>query len=80
MKTLLALIQLIPALIELIKKVETEFPGAGKGKMKLDVIKDLLTAGYSGITAMWPALVVIIGVLVNAFNKDEDNTLFVKDE
>jgi predicted ATPase len=72
MKTLLAIVQLIPALIEMIKAVEAMWPegSTGSGKEKLEAVENMLSAAYEGITDLWPSIESIISVIVSVFNSN----------
>lgn len=68
MSTLLKILQIIPALIGVIKAVEEMIPESGKGKYKLELIQTILQESYDGITDMWPMLEKIIGQIVETLN------------
>jgi hypothetical protein len=68
MGNLVAIIQLVPALINLIKAAEEAIPGSGKGKAKMDMVVGILQHSYEGINAILPSLQNIITVIVNTFN------------
>ena len=70
MKTLLTILQLLPAVIAAVQAVEEAFPVAGQGKKKLDLILDVIRAVYDGGTGLrkefsWDKLVGIIIPIVN---------------
>ena len=69
MKIFLLVIQLIPALINLIKAMEEAIPEAGFGPRKLQAVREILQASYDGITEIWPMVEKIIGIFVELFNK-----------
>ena len=69
MKTLLLVIQLIPAVMNLVKAIEEALPEAGFGAEKLEAVKEILQTSYDGITEIWPIVEKIIAIVVNMFNK-----------
>ena len=69
MKTLLLVLQLGPALIELISAVEKFFPESGKGKEKLELLKSILTTAYSEITELMPIIEKVVELVVDFANK-----------
>ena len=66
MKTLVSILQLVPALIEMIKAVEAMWPegSKGKGSEKLALVNQLLTAAYDGISEMWPMIEKMVAALI----------------
>ena len=69
MKNLLAILQIIPALIAVVRAVENAIPESGKGKDKLAMVRQMLEVSYAGIAELWPALEKVIGVMVSTFNQ-----------
>lgn len=69
MKTLLFIVQLIPALIEIIKAVESLLPEGGKGSEKLDLVRSILVRTYEGVTEYMPTIENVIAVIVEFANK-----------
>lgn len=69
MKVLLLVIQIIPALIQLIKGIEDVLPNAGLGADKLKAVREIIEAAYEGASEIWPVLEKVISVLVALFNK-----------
>jgi hypothetical protein len=69
MQTLLLVVQLIPALISLIKAIEEALPIAGIGAEKLAAIRAIIEATYDGAKAIWPTIETVIGIIVGLFNK-----------
>ncbi len=69
MKYALLIIQMIPAIIDIIKKVEELYPESGAGKDKLLLVKSMLQAAYDGVTDAWPQIEKIIGVVVEFANR-----------
>jgi hypothetical protein len=76
MQTLLAIMQIFPALLGVITAVEQAFPQAGVGSQKLDMVKQIMLEAYDGIQEIMPAIEKIVGVVVafanaiGAFRKD----------
>jgi phage-related protein len=68
MKNFLQIVQLIPALIDLIKQIETVVPQGGQGSAKLAAVRGIMEATYDGVTDIWPALEKVITTLINLFN------------
>jgi hypothetical protein len=68
MEKLLLIVKLIPALIELIKAIEAAIPGQGKGEQKLAAVREILEVTDKGISAIWPTVASVVGVLVQAMN------------
>jgi len=69
MKTLLAILQIIPALIEIIVSIEKAFPQAGAGSEKLTLVKTILSETYASITDLWEPLEKIVAAVVAFANK-----------
>ena len=68
MEKLLLIVKLIPALIELIKAIEAAIPGQGKGEQKLQAVREILEVTDKGISALWPTVASVIGIMVQAMN------------
>ena len=68
MQVLLQVLALIPALITLIKEIEKVIPASGQGEAKLTAVRQILEAGYEGISAIWPVIEKVVAVLVGLFN------------
>ncbi len=64
-------IKLLPAIIEAIKSIETAIPGQGKGEQKLAALRGILEVLDSGISAIWPQVAKIVGILVEAMNRTD---------
>jgi hypothetical protein len=78
LKYVTMLMQLIPILIDIIKKLEEMFPGPGLGAEKLALAQDILStsADISGelkdvISANWAKVASLISKIVALFNKRE---------
>lgn len=69
MKYALLIIQMIPAIIDIIKKVEELYPETGAGKDKLLLVKSMLQAAYDNINDAWPQIEKIVGVVVDFANR-----------
>ena len=67
MGTVIAILQILPALIEAIKAVEQAIPGAGNGQSKLDLILNTIQAVDSKLSS--DVVVKVIGIIVGIFNK-----------
>lgn len=68
METLKMILRLLPVLIEVIKTVEQALPEPGQGAVKLEVVKQILTAFDEGVAAIWPAVNKTISAIVAAMN------------
>jgi len=66
MKTALAILQLIPAIIALIPSLNSFIPQGGQGAVKLELLKTILTETYDGISAIWPVIEKIVTALCTA--------------
>ena len=70
-----AIVELLPLVIQIIKQVEAEIPGQGKGEAKLAAVRAILEGAYSiasdlgvALSDLWPALEKTISGIVGAFN------------
>jgi len=68
MKYFLIVLQIIPALIAVIKAIEEAIPGTGKGEQKLAAIRQIIESAYEEGNEVWPTLKKIIDVIVATFN------------
>lgn len=66
---------LLPVVIETIKAIENAIPVAGKGKDKLELVKNVLQTTFETsnqsidvFQELWPTLQSIIGAVVSTFN------------
>jgi len=66
---IVAILQIIPALIAAMKAIEEAIPGQGQGEQKLAAIRGIIEVSHEKAVTLWPALEKVIGVLVGAFNK-----------
>lgn len=68
MKWAIMVLQLLPAIIEAIKAIETAIPEGGKGKEKLAAMRAILVGADQSLEELWPIIEKTIGVLVGLFN------------
>ncbi len=68
MKVLLLVVQLVPALIQLIKAIEEALPKSGQGAEKLTAARQIIEAAYEGANEIWPTIEKVISVIVGMFN------------
>lgn len=64
MQTLVAIMQIFPALLGVIMAVEQAFPQAGIGGQKLGMVKQVMMEAYDGIQEIMPSIEKIVGVVV----------------
>ena len=69
MQTLLIVVQLVPAIIAMIKAIEEALPATGYGADKLAAVREIMENTYAGIKEIWPIIEKVIGILVGLFNK-----------
>ncbi len=69
MKYFLMVLQLIPALIEVIKAIEAAIPGRNQGEQKLAAIREIVETTFAEGIKLWPMLADVIATLVALFNK-----------
>ncbi len=69
MQAIIAIVQLLPALIAAIKAIEEAIPGQGQGEAKLAAVRGIIEAVDAGYKGLWPQIQPVIGVLVGLFNK-----------
>ena len=69
MKTLLAIIQMIPGIIKAIQAFEEAIPVQGAGKEKLAAMIEIIKTAYSAGAELAPIIEKTIGILVSLFNK-----------
>lgn len=65
----LLVLQLVPAIINVVKAIEQAIPGSGLGSEKLAAVKEILASAYENAEEIWPVLEKIIRILVDVFNK-----------
>lgn len=68
MKYFLLVLQIVPALIEMIKAIEAAIPGTGKGEQKLAAVREIIETAYEQSGEIWPVVQKVIGILVSLFN------------
>ena len=68
MKNFLVILQIVPALIQIIKTVEEMFPLPGAGKEKLTLVREMLSSIYAGLDEIWPVIETIVGKVVEFAN------------
>lgn len=71
MNNVIAILKLLPVIIEAIKAIEAAVPGQGKGEQKLAAIRQILEAVDGGVASLWPQISATIGVLVKLFNSTD---------
>lgn len=76
------IVELLPVVIEMIKKVEELIPGQGEGEKKLNMVRQMLEAVFSSsgsigvaFEELWVPLKKVIDTWVSLFNS---NGLFKK--
>ena len=69
MNTLLAIVQLIPAIIAGIKALETAIPNTGAGAAKLDALTQIIQTSYDAGNELVPIIQKTITILVGLFNQ-----------
>lgn len=68
MKTLLTILQMLPALIQAVKQVEEFVPVPGAGKQKLDLIIGIIEDTFEDAKGMLPTIAKVVGRIVNLAN------------
>lgn len=68
LSTIKLILQLIPIILELVKAVEQNIPEDGKGKEKLEFLKDVLTSIYPQLIDLWDIVNKIINAAVTLYN------------
>jgi len=69
MDTFLKVLQIVPALIGVIKAIEDVMPEGGQGVEKLALVRDIMGQAYDGLDDIWPTLVKVIETVVATFNR-----------
>jgi len=69
MSNIIAILQLIPALIAAIKAIEAAIPGSGQGEAKLAAIRESLEVADAKASEIWPKIEAVVGIFVALFNK-----------
>jgi len=68
MKIALLILQMFPAIIAAIKSLEEFLPAEGQGKVRLDVIRQVIEITYEASKEIWPFIEKTIEILVKAAN------------
>lgn len=68
MKYALMILQLVPVIIDIMKKLEDLMPESGKGAVKLEMLRTILAETYPMIMEAWSSIEKIVTVLVTLFN------------
>ena len=66
--TITTVLKLIPVILEIIKSIETQIPQSGKGKEKLEFVKNILTVTYPQVVDIWGMVEKIITSAVTLYN------------
>ena len=69
MNTFLIVLKLFPLILSIVRAVEDAIPLPGQGKMKLDLVLDILKTAYEGSSSLaadfsWDKLVAIVVPMV----------------
>jgi hypothetical protein len=65
-----AILQLIPAIVVVMKAVEEAIPGTGKSEAKLAAARELLESVDDRVRDAWPKIEKLIAILVALFNRE----------
>lgn len=68
MEKFLMIVQLVPAVIQLMKSIEEAIPGQGQGAAKIAAVRQILEVTVDSFNQVWPALEKVIAALVSVFN------------
>lgn len=68
MKYALMFLQMIPAIIDAMRKIEEFLPVAGLGSQKLAMLRESLMKIWKEVDAVWPAIETVVALLVKAAN------------
>lgn len=66
--TITTVLSLIPTILDIIKAVEAQIPETGKGKEKLEFVKNVLTTVYPQVVEIWGMVEKIVTASVNLYN------------
>lgn len=66
--TITTVLKLVPTILEIIKAIEAQIPESGKGKEKLEFVKNILTTTYPQVVDIWGMVEKIINAAVNLYN------------
>ena len=65
--TITTVLSLIPTILDIIKAVEAQIPETGKGKEKLEFVKNVLTTVYPQVVEIWGMVEKIVSASVNLY-------------
>jgi len=68
MKYILMFLQMVPAIIEAVQKIEEFIPASGWGKEKIASIRESLSVIFKEIDSVWPAIEVFVSAMVKLAN------------
>jgi len=68
MKYILMFLQMVPAIIEAVQKIEEFIPASGWGKEKIAAIRESLSVIFKEIDSVWPAIEVFVSAMVKLAN------------
>ena len=68
MRYILMFLQMVPAIIEAVKKIEEFIPASGWGKEKIAAIRESLSVIFKEIDSVWPAIEVFVSAMVKLAN------------
>lgn len=66
--TITTVLGLIPTILDVIKAVEAQIPETGKGKEKLEFLKNVLTTAYPQVVEIWGMVEKIVTAAVTLYN------------
>lgn len=66
---IVAILQLVPALIAALKAIEEAIPGEGKGEQKLAAVRGIIEVSHEKATQYLPAIEKVVAVLISVFNR-----------
>jgi hypothetical protein len=84
MKTLLAILKLLPVVLEAVRAVEAAIPLPGQGKKKLDLILEVLKSAYDASSDLakefsWQKLVsIVVPMIARIVDLHNELGLFTK--
>ena len=61
-------LQIIMAVIELVKVVEKLMPEGGQGAAKLALVRSIVEQAVGDVSAVWPQIEQVVGVFVKVAN------------
>lgn len=71
MKYALMILQLVPVLMDIIRKLEEILPENNKGAEKLAMLRQIVSEVYPEIMKVWGTIEKVVAVLVRLFNEKE---------